>query len=330
MRKFLSYFSTGTWILLAVAILLLWMLIWLVLPLRHPEIPAFQPADGIVAVVGDIDTESESTELAIELARDRFLDDDSGFFKRAGFSIALSLALPRSVTVWVVPGEHMSEPRYLAVVSLDRGGRIIRLLGRGVIKSQLIDSPRRTTRIAGTRVTYSTDVRDGMSPRAFAFTSDSLLVASDFAIIRDVLAPDVASAATQEYAAEIRELAPQSGELVVVASNRSAELTGLMDTVMTDYGFALMTSADALVSMEISGELTEGNIVGHGELIYSDPGRLGDGRSDVRFVYGALRRLLRPKGLDMDADIAVGSDRVTVDFAVPGVAEYLRTGRESE
>jgi hypothetical protein len=329
-RKILAYFSTGMWILLAVGLLLLTLMVWLLWPLRHPEVPAFQPENAVAAIVIDLDGDSELTSLALEVGRERLLGSDPGFLKRALFSVGVSLAMPRSVTVWIAPGESPTSPRYLAVASMDRGGRIVRLLGRGVIKSRLIDAPRDTVRVAGARITSSTQSDDGFSPGAFAFESDSLLIASDLGMIRDVLAPEVRGEAAEAFAEDIVSQSEGDTDASVVGTNRTAELTGIIQAVEDRFAFALMPSVDALSAFAIQTTLLAGDIVGTAEFNYTDPERVAEGYSDVRYLRGAVRRKLRGMGLELDAEVAEEESRVTMEFTVPGLAEYVRSTGESE
>jgi hypothetical protein len=324
-RKFLAYFSTGMWILLGVGLVLVALMVWLILPLRHPDPPAYQPENAVAMVVVDLDNDSDATQLAIELARERLAGSDPGAFARLAFSVGSSLAMPRQVAVWVTAGEDSVDPRYLAVASLDRGGRIIRLLGRGVIKRRLLGRSADTVRINGTRVSSAAPEEDSMMPTAFAFTSDSLLVASDFAMIRDVLAPGPVIADEATFAQTIRDNLPGPGEISALGFNASGEMTGLVRAAEEKYAFAAMPSVDALSGMVIRAGLTEDAASGSAVFSYADRSRLDEGRSDVRYLYGVIRRLLRPMGLDMDAEITVDDGAVTLAFAIPGLVEHLRT-----
>jgi len=289
----------------------------------------------VVAVVLELDNDSDLMELALEIGRERLLGSDPGFVKRALFSIGVSLAMPRSVTVWISPGESPTKPRYLAVASMDRGGRIIRLLGRGIIKSRLIDAPRQTVRVEGARITSAAEPDDGMSPAAFAFESDSLLIASDLGMIRDVLAPDTLGAAAEQFAADIVGRAEDSADISVIGTNRTAQLTGMVQALeqrLAEAGlaFALMPSADALSTFTIGSSIVSGDLNGSAEFSYADPERLAEGESDVLYIYRVLRRKLDGMGMDMGAEISVRESIVRMDFSVLGLADYLRSTNETE
>jgi hypothetical protein len=69
--------------------------------------------------------------------------------------------------------------------------------------------------------------------------------------------------------------------------------------------------------------LTPDEVLGSVSFLCNDASRLREVYSDVKYIYGAVRRVLRPLNIDMEGDIRIVESDVHFDFRVPGYIEAL-------
>jgi hypothetical protein len=152
-------------------------------------------------------------------------------------------------------------------------------------------------------------------------------VASDLDVLRSSLARDQSVQIGAAFQDAIANVADSAG-FHVIADNRSGALSALIAAAEEEVAFSLMPSADSLQGMSMTARLDDAAAVGSATFLYDDPAQVDVGYSDLRYTYGIIRRLLRPHGLDMDADISVTDLSIKFDFAIEDVLSILQPTQE--
>jgi hypothetical protein len=109
-------------------------------------------------------------------------------------------------------------------------------------------------------------------------------------------------------------------DAVLHVDNGGGEMTALITEASEKYSFAAFPSIDAVSSIEGRVELRPEELGGSAVFRCGRPGRLEEVKSDVKFLYGALRRIARAADLDMQGDVVAEGNTVRFDFQIP---EYM-------
>ena len=83
------------------------------------------------------------------------------------------------------------------------------------------------------------------------------------------------------------------------------------------YAFSPFPSMDAVELVYGSILLSEKEASGHITFLSNDTPRLREIRSDVKYIYGVMRRKFKPSGITLEGDVKTEGSRVQFDFRVP-------------
>jgi hypothetical protein len=97
-------------------------------------------------------------------------------------------------------------------------------------------------------------------------------------------------------------------------------MTALIVEASEKFSFAAFPSIDAVSSIEGRVELHPEEIGGSAVFHCRRSGRLEEVKSDVKFLYGALRRIARAADLNMQGDVIIEGNSVRFEFRIP---EYI-------
>ena len=76
--------------------------------------------------------------------------------------------------------------------------------------------------------------------------------------------------------------------------------------------------------MEDQGEvLEEEQVTGLITFLSNDAARLREVRSDVKYIYGAMRRKLKPSNISLKGDVQTRGSRVLFEFSVPDYVDAM-------
>lgn len=108
-----------------------------------------------------------------------------------------------------------------------------------------------------------------------------------------------------------------------VVDNGDGALSEFVRSMEERYEFAAFPSVDA-VSVVAGYVDFEGEDFGRGRIsFFCKDGNSDRLRSDVRFIYGAIRRKLRPYGVGLKGRVETEPGAVSLDFKVEGVADAV-------
>lgn len=301
------------WLLITIGLFVVALAIWYVWPLRHLSPTDYRPDGASILVYTAIDRNAPGTQQIINEAKTRLLGVDPSSTRRFLFNAALRIGLPKRISAWLVPGASRDELTYAAIVDFGRGGRLVRTFARRAIQNRLFDdwSSGQVDRV---RVAVDWAPSNGIGPGALAFHKDSLIVAADLDTLSDALGG--ASPREGRFAQDVNRTLETVGGFHIVGENESGALGALIAAVEEEFAFSIMPSADSLVAMNVTASLEAGTAAGNALFLYDNPTRVDTGYADLRYAYGVIRRLLRPRGLDVDADFTVNDLTIQLDFAI--------------
>jgi hypothetical protein len=179
-------------------------------------------------------------------------------------------------------------------------------------------------------VRYSQDSTGTASIAAYTFFRDTFVFSSDTDLLRGAIEADAVSTNNPAFNDDIAAALGTPSDLVFVGDNRSGNLTNLVRLAEKRLTFSIMPSADALSGITVVSRVENDAAAGQAAFTYDDAERVAEGRSDVRYLYGITRRLLRPRGLEMEGKMSVDELVVRLDFTIPEVERLLDSDSAEE
>lgn len=291
-------------------------------PVRH-HIPLNLPPSRAIGFL-HIDTSppTGTVRLAESIARTRFLDPDGSRLRRFAFDFVVTRGMPERVVVWLLPGTGSDEIGFVGVVDLPRMGRLARPIHRMVLPGALFSGGASQKRIAGHSVISAKEYEEATTAvRAYSFHRDSLLVSSSPSILANYLASLSAAAVLDTVIADSVAAAAVASraDVLAVFANETGRLTEFVRDIEDRVAFAAIPSIDTIPL--ITAEMTIEDTVASSILsfVYEDRSRAQEVYSDVRFLYGTLRRMAKSQELDLRGNIIEHELRYDLEFGIEGL-----------
>lgn len=314
------------WILSVPAAIIIVLAVWFLLPLDYEVDVATSPDSVVGYLVSNLHRDRGVGGLARSYGAERFAGPDAGFLRRTAFRVGSSVGFPRSVSGWIIEEPGSTLPAVVAIVELGRVVRLLRLVHPVVLPRALFGSPGLRGRVGPYRL-HAAPGGAGTTPvAAYTFVGDSLLVSTSREVLFQVLQflADGARAQSAEAMA-IQALRPTDAHIYL--TNRRGGLTGLVQAVEERVAFAALPSVDAIhaihITADVEGTVDAARVAGSLAFEYSDPERAGDVYSDVRFLYGTLRRMARSQEIEFQGEITETTTDITLRYSAMGLERLL-------
>lgn len=319
------------WILLGAAVLLAFAVFWLLLPVRKAVPAELLPDTSFAYLSCPLDRSDPAVQAIVSALKARLTGPGSGFSRRALVSLLLPAALPRTVTVVFAADGTAGEPAILIFADVGRLARIIGLFGGRVDGILLRGGPVAKDRLSGRRYAYIPGKSGGFSPSAYAMVDDTLVMGTNVEVLKDCLARSGGVEPPAVPAASLASRLAQSlggRDVVLYVDNAGGGMSRLVAAASEKYAFAAFPTIDAVSSISARIELHPDAMSGSAAFECSKPEMIQGVESDVRFLYGAFKRVARASGANMTGDVSVSGGVVVFKFEIPDYIQMIEGDKE--
>jgi hypothetical protein len=303
------------------------------------EIPMWDlvPDSAFAFMYVNINEDDRGTAALLDSVEEWMLQNEPGRLKRFMIKRVLSSFLPERLVAIAVAGSE-AKPEALLIV---RMGSVIRLakLFPGQIDRALFEGQDfNEEKIRGHHVKYAETTHNRMGLSAYTIIGKSIVIGSSYAVLQDALISYPASSIDETKPQHLTPLFLRGSDqhtIFMFADNGARDLSKIVSFIEEKYAFAPFPSMDAVEMVygyiSISEEQVSGQII----FLSNDAGRIREVRSDVKYIYGAMRRKLKASSVELEGDVQTQGSRVQFDFRVPdhidAMINYLKDDRgESE
>ena len=283
------------------------------------EIPTWSlvPESAFAFISININEDVENTTSLIENVEALLLHQESGFLKKFIIKRAFS-SLPERIIVIAATGKE-AKPEILMILKLGGIARVAKMfsgqLDRVVFDRQVI----KEEKTRGHRIKYVEDAINSMGIGAYSIIGNTLVAASSIEIMQESLTSYPQSEAylsVQQHLTPMFLRGTERQAFMIFADNGARDLSKVVFHIEQKYAFALFPSMDAVEMIYGNIFVAEDEVSGHVTFLCNDTGRLREINSDVKYIYGATRRILRPLDIELEGDIQTEGSRVNFHFKV--------------
>jgi hypothetical protein len=233
--------------------------------------------------------------------------------------------MPESLVVALAADADTGDSHILIFVSMGKLVRVLKVFGAPLNKALFEKRPavewRRCRRF---RAEAGSDPGEiSMGPSAYAIVGNTVVIGNSLRAVKESFDGYRGGRTLDATGLYLNGLLLQSLEgrdAVLHVDNRGGGMTALITEASEKFSFAAFPSIDAVTSIEGRVELQPGAIGCSAVFSCGNQGRLEEVKSDVKFLYGALRRIARAADLDMRGDVVAEGKSVRLEFEMP---EYM-------
>jgi hypothetical protein len=294
--------------------------IWLFLPMRKVPQADLLPRHPFAFFSLNLDQESPAIAGIVAKA-----GSGHGTVKGALYRFLLPRVMPESIVVALAADADTGNSNILVFMSMGKIVRVLKVFGAPLNRALFHKRPavewRRWHRFRAEAGTISGE--RSLRPSAYAVIGNTVVIGNDIRAVREAFDCYRGGRRLDAGGLYLNALLVQSLEgrdAVLHVDNAAGNMTALIQEASEKYSFAAFPSIDAVTSIEGRVELQPDVIGGSAVFSCGKQDRLEEVRSDVKFLYGALRRVARAVDLDMQGDVATEGNTVHFEFKIP---EYI-------
>lgn len=305
--------------------------IWLFRPLK--EVPPWKlmPSTTFSFFTFSLDQADPGVSALLEGMQAKLITQDTGVMKAHLFKKVFPSLIPTRLVGLVSYDELRGEPQILILVSMGKVIRLLKLAG-GLFDRVLFEGVESVkVHTEGHSFKTRKDSQDGMRPTAYTIVGNNLLLGSNLSLLQDSYrdyARTLHGDAEDEYMSGLllQASSQRGGSLCV--DNTQGLLSKIFQEVEEKYSFAAFPSIDAVSTIMGDLRILPEELNGSLTFYCSSDDKLPEVRSDVKFIYGALRRKLRASDIDMKGAVAVQGYSVKFTFQIMDFMNALLKGEE--
>ncbi len=310
------------WILLGAAGLVLLALVafvvWLALPARGTPLVELLPEKPFAYLSFTVDRSDPAVGEIVARTRERLGGPPHGVVRRALVNALLPAALPDSFTAVLSLDAKTGTPQVVLCAGMGRMARLLRLFSRPVDRALLRGGALARVRVNGHRFIVRRGNSAGLRPSAYTFVGTTLVAGTSLEAVResyDDCRTGGPRAAGADLAARLsRSL--QGRDIVLYVDNRDGGMTRLVAGVSEKVSFAAFPTIDAVSTIDATISLLPERM--HGTAVFSltAPAKPDGVLSDVKFLFGALKRMARASGMRMGGEVTTRGNEVVFNFEI--------------
>jgi hypothetical protein len=318
-------------IVLALAAAALGLGLWLALPPERIQPALLLPSKPFAYFTLRLDREDPAMREIFARIEDR-LTSRGSFPRRLALSVLLPGALPPSLSAAMGSDPSGGEAALLVYADLGRLSKVLRLAGDLAAGSLLGGEGPIVKEVSGGKVVRSR-AGDGPGFAAYAVVGGTLVLGTSRAAIVDCCAryagKDAVDGGQAAWSASLEKATSYRGAYLY-ADNRDGSLSRLVNAATARYSFAAFPSIDSVASINGTILVLEGEIKGRMTFASTSGEGIETIASDVRFIYGAAKRVARSAGLKLQGEILEDGGKAVFDFSLPGYMEALSASEEKQ
>ncbi len=274
-----------------------------------------------------LDSDSPGISDLKEQIKREAMGPETGVFKRILFRLMFSSALPKQVISVATMSDETGEPDFIFILRMGRIIRFIKAFSTVFDRVIFEDSPREKVKTeSGIVYKRALGNTEEMRPSAYTILGNSIIAATSASALESCIGnsadekretPDRVDLGTLFLSSSIEE------DAFFFADNNSGDLTDIFGAIQEKYAFAAFPTIDAVSMIVGYARLLPGQIQGTIMFYCSDSAQIRSVKSDVKFIYGAMRRKLKPSDVELKGDVLIEGKAVVFTFDVPNYTEAL-------
>jgi hypothetical protein len=323
---------TGLGIAALIVLFLIGFSIWLLSPLQQLPPWKLMPASSFAFFTVNLDPVDPGISALLEKFQETMTGEETGRLKSFAIKKLLPSFLPTRLTALISLEKSADEPRFVLIVSMKKVIRLLQLAGGPLDRALFGAKPTMKLRMKGQSFRSVQNPAGGMEPAAFTILGNNFLIGTDLSVLENSFS--VYSLASHPEVEEhylsglLLQAALQRGGYLC-ADNSRGQLSRFFQIIQEKYSFAAFPSIEAVSS--IMGELhfLPEEIEGTVTFYCNSKESLHEVRSDVKFIYGALRRVLKASDVDMKGNVRIESSSVRFEFRIMNLINAIQKGDET-
>ena len=296
-------------------LLITFMIIWYLFPIEKTKISHFMPDNAISFVSFNINKKEPFIKNAIQNVKTKIINEKTGFLKTQVINLGINMAMPKQVLLITSYDEKIKNTDSVIIINFGRLTKLLKIFSQS-LDSQLFNSGFAVKKIKNHKIKYALkplklDVKSINlieMKHSYTIVNNNLLIGSSFKILQNTLWNYLNNQANKQELDNITSMImPGASEKsgMVFLDNTKNHLSVLYKNIEEYVAFAAFPS---IVSTNIIlGKIwfEEQDIQLNFEFIARDSDKMSDIRSDVKFFYGAMKRVLKPRNIDLEYDIKI-------------------------
>jgi hypothetical protein len=334
-KKKKTSFKVFLGIVAAVVIFIIGLGIWLLGPMKRVPHTELLPPSAFAFFSIDMDPESSGFSDFIDKVEKKYLNLEPGTFKTRLIMKVIPYIVPDRVTFIATLDDNSTDPGMIFVSSMGKMIKIIRLYSspfdriifRGTSFERDNVKGHGFKNISPSRGKSVTD--DLTNPAAYTFVGNNIVAGTSLPVIKSAYysyrgaqpSDPVARGLVYTHMSEMLNPAKNRADVSILVDNSKGKLSAIVKDFEEKFAFAAFPSIDYVTSISGNLNLLNEEMDSSFTFYCSSPDRLVDVRSDVKFIYGAIRRKLKASGINMKGQVQVEEDTVIFNFKVTDFME---------
>jgi hypothetical protein len=298
--------------------------VWFIFPMKRAQLADILPDSPFAYITLPIDKSDPAVAGIVDAFKKRLAGHGQGALRKLLINLALPAALPESVMVILASMPDAPQSEILVVARVGKLSRLLRLFGGTVNKALLRGGPVSTERVNGHRFSYRSDAKGGFSPSAYTLIDDTLVMGTGVAAVKECYENYRDGGLRDEESVgfvSLLEHALEQKDVVLYVGNFGDGMTRLVNEASDKYSFAAFPTMDSVAGITGTIRLFPGKISGSALFVTKWNGAMEGVHSDVKFLYGAFKRVAKASGIDMSGEVADSASDVLFEFELK---DYLR------
>lgn len=313
--------KNGTlWIPVGIILFINSFFIWFLIPVRDVEIVRYFPEIASGVVVINVNRENSAVNAIIAEIGTQLQDSVKDGIRRRLITMLLPELIPRRIVAAYVQKPDSIKPEYILFVSMGRITKLLRVLSSPLDNALFLGEEYKTVRVGLRKLTYlgSGSGSSELMPSAKMVVGNNLVLSNNYKRIIDMVSNKK----------RVRRVLPWWGEtltrledgprpdILLTLNNSDRGLSRLMEKVESDFAFAAFPSIDTVELIKGVLLMEMDKINGTLFFMCKDKEKMPAVISDVRFLYGAMRRIVKTFEIAMKGEIEEEGERVKWQFYV--------------
>jgi hypothetical protein len=310
---------------LLVALVVAGAVLWFFLPMGKTPVSRLMPDNPFAFISYNVDPSDPAVAAIVSIVKDRAAGPGKGL-KSSLIRFLVPAAVPRNLTVVLAADAKARRTDVVVLVGMGRMARLLRIYSDPLDERIFGGAPVSKEWSNGRRFTFIQKGSPAFGPSVYAVIGDTLVLGTGLYPVMqcadryDHGAPP--GDAETEMGSQLERL-PEEKDAVIYADNAGGGLSRAVQAASQRFAFSAFPSIDAVLSVQGRVRLLPDRISGSLRFVSVGSDRLEEIGSDVRFLYGACRRLARGAGMAMSGNVTAEGDAVVLDFEIP---DYLKQG----
>jgi hypothetical protein len=317
----------AVWIAAAVFVLVFLVRITVLRPPEEIPPRTLYPAQAFSFFSIQLDSDSPGISDLKVLIKKEAMGPNTGALKKILFRLMFSSALPKQVIGVATMADETGEPDFVFIL---RMGRIIRFIkafstvfDRALFEGLPCEKVKTESGIVYKRTLGN---NEEMRPSAYTILGNSIIAATSASALESCFGNFTGEKNRTSDRVDLGTLflsCPMEEDAFFFANNNSEDLTEIFGAVQEKYSFAAFPAIDAVSMILGFARILPGHIQGTIMFYCSDSAQIRSVKSDVKFIYGAMRRKLKPSDVELKGDILIEGKAVVFTFDVPDYTDAI-------